>query len=566
MGTKLSGEILGITFGISLAVFGLLTTTSAILPLTWDEGEMNLRSENVIAAFSDSPNVDLASSSFSTWRGTTSIEGHPQFPVILVAVGKKVAAWLFPRELNETQQLRFGPIVFVSIVLGIVFCRIKNDWGVVSAFCGLASILCIPRLFAHLQIAAWDSPLIASWLLAWSLFTLALSSWNGAVLFGLALGMTISCKFSGLGVLLPLFVCAFFVHKLQQMRIITSVFVAIISFVVLNPPIWHDPISGIYRWFALNLGRDINISILFLGEMFDLHHSLPWYNTIIWTGITVPIGILILFGFGIFRLIRSPENRLSGIFLLLNMLVLLIVRSFPGTPVHDGIRLFVPAFAFLGIISGIGAGFVVKFNFSFQQNRKFYNSQLNNSQQKYQQEKQRFSYLKKMQIRGLFFVSFIFMISLGNMIWFAPQWLSFYNGIIGGLSGAVKLGMEPTYYWDGFDSEVRAWIRQNCNENETIAFSAASTSMLQIYQNQGELPRFIVVSPEMTWQEMQKRGVAYYVIQNRQSALFRRDEKIRQEHVPIFVKTIRSKNFGIWNFSDVSLIEIYKVPYFEPMQ
>ena len=36
--------------------------------------------------------------------------------------------------------------------------------------------------------------------------------------------------------------------------------------------------------------------------------------------------------------------------------------------------------------------------------------------------------------------------------------LSYYNALIGGLSGAARAGMEPTYYWDAVTPEVRDWL------------------------------------------------------------------------------------------------------------
>ena len=34
-----------------------------------------------------------------------------------------------------------------------------------------------------------------------------------------------------------------------------------------------------------------------------------------------------------------------------------------------------------------------------------------------------------------------------------PVPLSYFSPIVGGLPGATALGMEPTYYWDGLDSD-----------------------------------------------------------------------------------------------------------------
>ena len=42
-----------------------------------------------------------------------------------------------------------------------------------------------------------------------------------------------------------------------------------------------------------------------------------------------------------------------------------------------------------------------------------------------------------------------------------PVPLSYFSPLVGGLPGATKLGMEPTYYWDALSPEARRWLAEN---------------------------------------------------------------------------------------------------------
>ena len=55
-----------------------------------------------------------------------------------------------------------------------------------------------------------------------------------------------------------------------------------------------------------------------------------------------------------------------------------------------------------------------------------------------------------------------------------PVPLSYFSPIVGGLPGATKLGMEPTYYWDALSPEARRWLAENTLPGRTIAFRDVS--------------------------------------------------------------------------------------------
>jgi hypothetical protein len=325
------------------------------------------------------------------------------------------------------------------------------------------------------------------------------------------------------------------VFNLLKQACLTTFF-ALLTFWMFSPRLWLNPIAGTYQYIYLNTHRTLNIAVLFFGDMYNLSHSLPWYNTLAWTAITVPIGLFVLFFIGLAVIIRDKKKRWSGLWIFLNLSALLFLRALPGTPVHDGVRMFVPAFLFLAMIAGIGAA-------------AFWN-------RKKETEKK----TGKFRLCSQLSVLLIYIVCLFNMFWYAPQWLSFYNAAIGGLPGAVRAGMEPTYYWDGFDDEVLHWLKENTKPDNQIAFSAHSSETLRLYfsKKDFQIP-FEILSATTTIGDSQTESFRYYVLQRRPSGEFERDKQLMKQKKPVFVKTIRQSGWGIWNLSSVPIIEIYEI-------
>ncbi|MDR1270511.1 MAG: hypothetical protein LBK82_13395 [Planctomycetaceae bacterium] len=587
---------------IVFCTFFVLALASSYLPLTWDEGMMNERSanlsfwfqrvwqqipyvpkfvqknvQNIIPPRYELENVretDSLELLFSTW-GLESYcfteEGHPHFPVFLNSFGQVIA----PPFLPEIVQFRFGSLAFFSLAIGAVFYRLQQEFDSVTAVFIIVSILLIPRLFAHAQIAAYDSVLISAWLLSWAFFPCALKSSWGTLWFGCAVGLTISSKFSGCGVLLPpvlwlviRLIANRFVSVENRLRIdvlpkriFLTIFFALLTFWLFSPRLWLAPITGMYQYFYLNTHRTLNIAVLFFGNMYDLTYPLPWYNTLVWSAITVPIGILVLFFAGLITIIRDKNKHWSGFGLFLNMSSLLFIRALPGTPVHDGIRMFVPAFPFLAIIAGIGAATLWKGVFwnRISVNKKHENKVFRNENMKIKNKFLNICLKNYLFIRLL--VLLIYIASLFNMFWYAPQWLSFYNLVIGGLPGAVRAGMEPTYYWDGLDDEVLHWLCRNTNSGDKIAFSVHSPAALDLYFSLKKIRIPFEIPPVTeTFDDFKSQGFRYYILQRRPSGEFERDKQLMMHEKPVWVKTIRKSGWGAWNLNTVPIIEIYEIP------
>ncbi len=219
----------------------------------------------------------------------------------------------------------------------------------------------MPRLFAHAHFALYDSLVTSAWLMAWALFRPALADWRWSVAWGLALGATLSAKFTGWLAPLPFIAWMLLYRDIRALRALgIAAPVALGVFWALNPRLWHAPWDGFRTFLHLNLHRgenlDYNISTLFLGRMYNLDYPPPWHNALTWTAVTV-LPFTVVWGVvGWYQAAKRWRTDSMAVLVALNWLTLIAVRALPWAPPHDAERLILPSFGFFAILAAWGVG------------------------------------------------------------------------------------------------------------------------------------------------------------------------------------------------------------------
>jgi hypothetical protein len=110
-------------------------------------------------------------------------------------------------------------------------------------------------------------------------------------------------------------------------------------------------------------------------------------------------------------------------------------------------------------------------------------------------------------------------ISIGLMM---PVPLSYFSPVIGGLPGAARLGMEPTYYWDALSDHAVEWINRHTSADRPILFSAVlhpyfylkSAERLKpdalFFPPVSDVKRYVVRNRPWSWYELDRRLVARF--------------------------------------------------------
>ena len=503
----------------------LLIGTSADLPLVWDEGDALLRAEQIEAWLHKittheqrkQANPWTAAEIAAHWPYTIQREGHPT----LGAVDRRRSVDCSGPWAPARSALR--PFSTPPSGVGLSVVARTLTWA------GLTACPCWRYVVSHAHFALGDGPLTSCWILAWACYRPTAMRWYHGLGMGLAVGMAFSCKATAWLLPLPFLIFSLvYADRQTWKQLVFAGGVALLVFGLLNPPLWHMPLAGTMTFFELNLNRaarpEHNISTLFLGRMYNLDYPLPWYNTLIWMLIALPTGTLMLMVGGIATSCRWGQR--VGQLLLANALVLLIVRALPGVPPHDGIRLMLPAFAFLAALAGLGAHFFTRYCVDHPPRAPW------------------------QYVIGFAFPTLLLAGSASSVVWYWPTGLSHYNLLIGGLRGATWSGMESTYYWDALDNRVLAWLDQNSGADDKVRFGSMPRENLVWLQQWHQLPRdFSIDAPG---------NFRWYVLQRRPSGYSAVDRWLIEHCGPAYRHQRHPVRF-IWNpwQLDVPLIEIY---------
>ena len=293
-------------------------------------------------------------------------------------------------------------------------------------------------------------------------------------MFGLLAGCAADTKFTGWLLPLPFLAWSLLYRDRRGfLTLLVGLGVAIVLLYALNPPWWNEPLAGVERFLRSNLtrGRTRPIPVQFLGQVYlTPKASLPWYNTLVWTLFVVPVGFLGLALVGVCRALGRARSEPFGLLAVGHWAFLLILRALPHTPGHDGVRQFLPAFGVLALVAGLGAASICD----------------------------RFTRAGKPLILAALVEGAL------SVALLMPVPLSYYSPLVGGLPGAARLGMEPTYYWDALTDDALDWL--NAHSDGKVRFATYPTSWLYLRDTGRLRARFLPTEPG---------AVAWYVLQNR---------------------------------------------------
>lgn len=426
--------------------------------------------------------------------------GHPPFYAILGLAGDLLApSW------QDLPRARLGPILLFSLTAGLLFGFMARRWGPWPAVATASAWVLQPNLFGHGHYAAYDAVLSSLWVLAIAAFISALGRAPDdapirirvlpALAFGLIMGCALATKLTGWFLLLPFLAWAAWRRDRRAFRIfLIALPLSVVVLYLVNPAWWTEPITGVVRFLRSNLtrGQTIPIPVQFLGSVYQTpNQSLPWYNTLAWTVLVTPVGFLALAIAGLVRAVVRRRDDPLVLLIAAHWLLLMGLRAMPHTPGHDGVRLFLPAFGVLAMLAGLGAG-------------------------------QWMEWIGP-RARAIALAACVEgMISVALLM---PVPLSYFSPLVGGLPGAVRLGMEPTYYWDGLTAEGLAWLRDNTGPGQTIRFATYPTSWIYLVETGALPPRLWPLDP---------RRPAWYVMQNRPGAWSPVDRRLFERSRPAF--------------------------------
>jgi hypothetical protein len=346
---------------------------------------------------------------------------------------------------------RFGSAIAYALTVFLIGICGTRWYGRAAGIAAALSMILIPRLFGHAHLAALESSID----LAYAAVVLYLADRSVAnisnrnpdqsgmmriaavagLLFGLALLTKIQAVF------LPIPISIWMLCIWRRRAVVPLTLFGLVGLLVLLagwPWLWSAPWDRTLHYFGRAADRAPIYAWYFGRAIAD--KDLPWHYPWLMFAATVPLGLHLLGGVGLYSMrpgnVRAAEPIDStgappgpptarDVLLVLCGAFPLVMFSLPGVAVYDGIRLFSVVYPLWCLVIGRGAGVL----FASLQRR------LTSSRSGWV-----LAGILSAQAAGLFTT--------------APCWLSHYNLLVGGLAGADRLGLPVTYWGDSITLEL----------------------------------------------------------------------------------------------------------------
>lgn len=348
---------------------------------------------------------------------------NPHPPVFRegMAVTEAVAGGL----MGEVQGARLFPLTLFGLTVALVFWAISVARGSLEGLAAALALLLMPRLVGHAHIAATDLPLTFFWLVASLSFLRYVQGgdlrWAAVAAAGFGLGM--GTKFTGY--LLPIPLLGWWLTSRYRFQRRWGVLLFLLAGAavawIVNPLAWHEPLGYTARLIGDSLSRAevVPVKTYYLGQSY--RYVVPWHHPLVMTLVTVPLPIMALALWAGCDLEGDGWRDLET-FSLVQVGFFLLLLALPSSPNHDGVRLFLPMFPFVGLLAASGFGAAASRLRGLAPQSRW--------------------------IATLAMLSVFFYPAYLQTTGATPYYLSYYNGLIGGPRGAEMRGMEPTYWFD----------------------------------------------------------------------------------------------------------------------
>ena len=325
---------------------------------------------------------------------------------------------------------RFAPALAFGLLVLIVGLWTAQAEGALAGTVAAAAVLLVPRLFAHAHLAALD--MLTTLFFVAAVLAVAEAArregrWGYFALAGVVWGLALLTRMHGLLLLPPIAVWLCWRMGRRAAGPLAAWFAAgILTMFAGWPWLWLEPLDHLRQYLCTATGRQA-INLFYLGEVWA-DRDVPWHYPWVMLVVALPAGLLLLGAAGLWSRCRQWKSE-PGLTLVVSVAgFVLLVFTWPGVPVYDGVRLFLMVFPLWAIMVGVGAKWTAE-----------------------HQRLGRLSFRFRVAAVGLF----VALQGIG-LVAYHPCQLSHYSLLVGGLGGADRLGFEATYWGDSIRESLLA--------------------------------------------------------------------------------------------------------------
>jgi hypothetical protein len=433
-------DLLFLSTIFSLA-FILVLVSGQNYGLSWDEAYYYAPSRSAARWLGDL--FLLRNSPFTPGRIEESWGEIRELPsVVKLSLG--VSHALFSRFLGSLSSLRLPSAVAFSLTLVMIYILMFKSFGRCSALLSVSAYALMPRIFGHAHIAASESITVFMYVLVLFCFLKGLNRPLWSLMLGLVFGLALNTKINCLFIPFILLPWAHLFHRSRYANnFFSMVFLSPLIMIVTWPWLWHDPFQRFLEYIAFFAAHQFT-AVFYFGQKFNYGSTYaPWHYPFVLAFLTIPPVTLFFVFAGVGGALRFLRKKSLAILYLWGALFTLLLSASPSSPKYDGIRLFIPAFLFLSLLSGVGMAALHEILPSLLQT--LFKLKFNSGK------------------RGLgtcyslFPLACIVLVLAGGIFSVGtshPYCLSYFNIFIGGIRGAYEQGMETTYWGEAVNGRV----------------------------------------------------------------------------------------------------------------
>ena len=249
---------------------------------------------------------------------------------------------------------RLGSCFAFSMTVLLLFEFAKRKYGLASAVAACVLLMLMPRAVAHARLASLESTTTFFWLAA---FVPLFAWWTSSkpptsrqcVLGGFVWGLLLLTKVQGI-LIPPLLVgWAIWQYRLRAIKPLAIWGVTgFVTFFVGWPWLWLDPVANVLEYFGRASERP-TLYVWYFGERFA-DKAVPWHYPFVMLLVTTPFCVTASVCWRIFaKRFQSFEVLAAA-----SVVWPLLIFAMPGTPVYDGVRLFLVVLPVIALLAGRG--------------------------------------------------------------------------------------------------------------------------------------------------------------------------------------------------------------------
>lgn len=383
----------------------------------------------------------------------------PDFPPlgrVILGAAHHLTAWVIPgaeQSPFNVPAARLGSCTALAATVLLLMEFVRRRYDMATAIAAALCLLLMPRVVGHARLATQEMTTTLAWL---ATLVPLLTWWTGAtpptnrqcLISGLLWGLLLLTKVQGL-LLPPLVIAwAFWVFRWSAVRPLVLWGVSgLFVFYAGWPWLWLDPLNHTLQYVRTTADRP-TLYVWYLGQRYA-DKAVPWHFPFVMTMATLPVSVTL---FVFWRFCGRQFTKVEGL-ATASILWPLIVFAVPGTPVYDGVRLYVVIMPLIAFIAGRGLISALQLLSGRLRESRFVESSVKPTLAK--------------KVAGAFCI--VALVATGRQFTVqGPFCLAQYSLLALGTQGAVDvLGLESSYWSDGLNGDF--WKQVPANSTVYVA-------------------------------------------------------------------------------------------------